>query len=388
MSPTPVIVSAVRTPIGKAGRSLAPLGAAQLGKVAVVEALRRSGVPTEDVQDLALGEVLQGGGDMARYITTEVGLDHIPGVAVQRQCASGLQAVSQVAADIAAGMISAGIGGGAESMTQMPQVMRRSPYPFGGVEPWVSPSHPDSPEAPNMKMGITVGENSAEEAGITREEQDEWSYHSHQRAIAAIDDGRFAEEIVPVEVPIGRGETRTVDTDEHPRRDTTPERLAKLPALFKPGGTVTAGNSSGINDGAAALVLTSDTYAADHGLDVLASIRSWASVGVEPRRTGLAPTVAIPTALERAGLTTDDVDLVEINEAFASMAVACARILGFDHDIVNVNGGAVGLGHPVACSGARVLVTLVHELRRRGGGIGVASLCAGGGMGAAMVVEV
>ncbi len=388
MSPTPVIVSAVRTPIGKAGRSLAPLGAAQLGKVAVVEALRRSGVPTEDVQDLALGEVLQGGGDMARYITTEVGLDHIPGVAVQRQCASGLQAVSQVAADIAAGMISAGIGGGAESMTQMPQVMRRSPYPFGGVEPWVSPSHPDSPEAPNMKMGITVGENSAEEAGITREEQDEWSYHSHQRAIAATDDGRFAEEIVPVEVPVGRGETRTVDTDEHPRRDTTPERLAKLPALFKPGGTVTAGNSSGINDGAAALVLTSDTYAADHGLDVLASIRSWASVGVEPRRTGLAPTVAIPTALERAGLTTDDVDLVEINEAFASMAVACARILGFDHDIVNVNGGAVGLGHPVACSGARVLVTLVHELRRRGGGIGVASLCAGGGMGAAMVVEV
>ncbi len=388
MSPTPVIVSAVRTPIGKAGRSLAPLGAAQLGKVAVVEALRRSGVPTEDVQDLALGEVLQGGGDMARYITTEVGLDHIPGVAVQRQCASGLQAVSQVAADIAAGMISAGIGGGAESMTQMPQVMRRSPYPFGGVEPWVSPSHPDSPEAPNMKMGITVGENSAEEAGITREEQDEWSYHSHQRAIAATDDGRFAEEIVPVEVPVGRGETRTVGTDEHPRRDTTPERLAKLPALFKPGGTVTAGNSSGINDGAAALVLTSDTYAADHGLDVLASIRSWASVGVEPRRTGLAPTVAIPTALERAGLTTDDVDLVEINEAFASMAVACARILGFDHDIVNVNGGAVGLGHPVACSGARVLVTLVHELRRRGGGIGVASLCAGGGMGAAMVVEV
>ncbi len=388
MSPTPVIVSAVRTPIGKAGRSLAPLGAAQLGKVAVVEALRRSGVPTEDVQDLALGEVLQGGGDMARYITTEVGLDHIPGVAVQRQCASGLQAVSQVAADIAAGMISVGIGGGAESMTQMPQVMRRSPYPFGGVEPWVSPSHPDSPEAPNMKMGITVGENSAEEAGITREEQDEWSYHSHQRAIAATDDGRFAEEIVPVEVPVGRGETRTVDTDEHPRRDTTPERLAKLPALFKPGGTVTAGNSSGINDGAAALVLTSDTYAADHGLDVLASIRSWASVGVEPRRTGLAPTVAIPTALERAGLTTDDVDLVEINEAFASMAVACARILGFDHDIVNVNGGAVGLGHPVACSGARVLVTLVHELRRRGGGIGVASLCAGGGMGAAMVVEV
>ncbi len=388
MSPTPVIVSAVRTPIGKAGRSLAPLGAAQLGKVAVVEALRRSGVPTEDVQDLALGEVLQGGGDMARYITTEVGLDHIPGVAVQRQCASGLQAVSQVAADIAAGMISAGIGGGAESMTQMPQVMRRSPYPFGGVEPWVSPSHPDSPEAPNMKMGITVGENSAEEAGITREEQDEWSYHSHQRAIAATDDGRFAEEIVPVEVPVGRGETRTVDTDEHPRRDTTPERLAKLPALFKPGGTVTAGNSSGINDGAAALVLTSDTYAAEHGLDVLASIRSWASVGVEPRRTGLAPTVAIPTALERAGLTTDDVDLVEINEAFASMAVACARILGFDHDIVNVNGGAVGLGHPVACSGARVLVTLVHELRRRGGGIGVASLCAGGGMGAAMVVEV
>ena len=237
-------------------------------------------------------------------------------------------------------------------------------------------------------MLITVGENTARECGITREESDHWSYHSNIRAAAAADDGRFAEEIVPVTVPAGRGETVTVSVDEHPRRDTSLEKLAALPSLTGPEGTITAGNSSGIADGGAALVVVARVYAEAHRMAPLATVRSWNSCGIEPARTGLAPTVCVPRALNRAGLSESDVDLVEINEAFASMSVACARKLGFPHDIVNVNGGAVGIGHPVGASGARILVTLIHELRRRGGGIGVGTLCAGGGMGSATVLEV
>ena len=267
-------------------------------------------------------------------------------------------------------------------------MFERSPFPFGGVERYLPPSHPDSAEAPNMNMLITVGENTARECGITREESDHWSYHSNIRAVAATDDGRFADEIVPLEVPAGRGETVTVSVDEHPRRDTTLEKLAALPSLDGSGRQITAGNSSGIADGGAALVVVARTYAEAHGMEPLATVRSWNSCGIEPARTGLAPTVCVPRALNRAGLSESDVDLVEINEAFASMAVACSRKLGFPHDIVNVNGGAVGIGHPVGASGARILVTLIHELRRRGGGIGVGTLCAGGGMGSATVLEV
>jgi acetyl-CoA C-acetyltransferase len=239
-----------------------------------------------------------------------------------------------------------------------------------------------------MNMLITVGENTARECGITREESDRWSLDSNLRAAAAFDKGRFADEIVPVTVPDGRGGTTQFAADEHPRRDTTLEKLAALPVLTGPGGQITAGNSSGIGDGGAAMVIVDRAYAERHGLAPLAVVRSWASVGIEPARTGLAPTVAVPRALERAGLGLSDVDLVEINEAFATMAVASSRKLGFPHDIVNVNGGAVGIGHPVGCSGARILVTLIHELRRRGGGIGVGTLCAGGGMGSATVLEV
>jgi acetyl-CoA C-acetyltransferase len=241
-----------------------------------------------------------------------------------------------------------------------------------------------------MNMLITVGENTARECGITREESDHWSYHSNIRAIAATDDGRFAEEIVPMTVPAGRGETVTVSLDEHPRRDTTLERLAKLPPLHPeiPGFSITAGNASGLNDGACALVLCDDAYARDHDLEALAVVHSWASAGVPPADTGLGPTVAVPKAVARAGLALDDMALVEINEAFASMAVASSRVLGFPHDIVNVNGSGCSLGHPVACTGARMIATLVYELRRRGGGYGVASMCAGGGMGSATVLEV
>jgi acetyl-CoA acetyltransferase family protein len=384
-----VIVAAVRSPIGRSGRSLAPLSIHDLAGQTISAAIRSADLEPTDIDDIVLGEVLQGGGCTARYVANALGLPpDTPGGAVQRQCATGMMAVQEAAANIRSGMADVVVAGGAESMTRSPLLFEKSPYPFGGVERFLPPSHPDSPDAPNTNMLITVGENTARECGITREESDHWSYHSNMRAIAATDDGRFADEIVPMTVRVGRGETATVSVDEHPRRDTTLEKLAALPSLTGPDGTVTAGNSSGIADGAAALIVVSGDYAESHGMEPLATVRSWNSCGIEPARTGLAPTICVPRALNRAGLSESDVDLVEINEAFASMSVACSRKLGFPHDIVNVNGGAVGIGHPIAASGARILVTLIHELRRRGGGIGIGTLCAGGGMGSATVVEV
>jgi acetyl-CoA C-acetyltransferase len=375
---TAVLLSAVRTPIGDAYKgALVGVSAFDLAKPVVAEAIKRGGVPADDVDDIVLGEVMEGGGNIARHVAIDLGLPlDTPGMAVQRACASGLSAVNAAAAEILAGMEQVVVAGGVASMSQTPQVLKAG-------EPWVSPTHPDTTDAPNLNMGITVGENTARQCGITREDQDHWSYWSHMRAVAATDDGRFGAEILPVPVA-----DRLVAHDEHPRRDCTLEKLASLPALFADDGTVTAGSSSSLNDGACAVVVADSGYAAANGLTRIATIRSWANAGVAPRETGIAPTVAIPRALERGGLTLADVDLVEINEAFASMAVASSRILGFDHEIVNVNGGAVGLGHPVACSGARILTTLVHELARRGGGIGVAALCAGGGMSTATVVEV
>ena len=384
-----VVVAAVRTPIGRTGRALAGLSLQEIGMQTVAGAIATAGLNPEDIDDLLLGEFLQGGGCTARYVANALGLPpDTPGGATQRQCATGMMALQEAAANIRSGMADAVIAGGVESMTRSPLLFEKSPFPFGGVQQFIPPSHPNTADAPNMNMLITVGENTARECGITREESDDWSYHSNIRAAAATDDGRFAEEIVPVTVPAGRGETVTVSVDEHPRRDTTLEKLAKLPSLTGPDGQITAGNSSGIADGGAALVVVSRSYAEAHGMTPLATVRSWNSCGIEPARTGLAPTVCVPRALNRAGLSESDVDLVEINEAFATMAVACSRKLGFPHDIVNVNGGAVGIGHPVGASGARILVTLIHELRRRGGGIGVGTLCAGGGMGSATVLEV
>ena len=386
-----VIVAAARTPIGTARRgSLAGLSAFELGRLAVEQALKRSGVSAEDLDDIVLGEVLQGGGDIARYVAVELGLTDVPGMAHNRHCASGMAAVQTAAANIRAGMDRVVIAGGTESITQSPQVFRKLPGAYSGVQPWLSPSHPETPDAPAMDMSITVGWNTAQRCDVTREEMDDWAYHSHRRAIAAIDEGRLREEIFAVEVPAGRGETRIFDTDEHPRRDTTPEKLAALPPMHPeiPGFSITAGNASGLNDGACAMVVCDDGYAREHDLEVLGVIRSWASAGLPPADTGLGPTVAIPKALDRAGRSLGEVELVEINEAFASMAVASSRILGFPHEIVNVNGSGCSLGHPVACTGARMITTLVYELRRRGGGLGVASMCAGGGMGSATVVEV
>jgi acetyl-CoA acyltransferase len=384
-----VIVTAIRTPIGRTGRGLAPLTLQEIGAQTIAAAIARSGLDPHEIDDLIIGEVLQGGGCTARYIANVLGLPpDTPGGTVQRQCATGMMAVQEAAANIRSGMARVVIAGGIESMTRSPAIFAKSPVPFGHMTQFIPPSHPDTPDAPNMNMLITVGENTANECGITREESDHWSYHSNLRAAAAADDGRFAEEVIGMTVPVGRGETATFSVDEHPRRDTTLEKLAALPSLTGPNGTITAGNSSGIADGGAALVVVEREYAEAHGMEILATVRSWASSGIEPARTGLAPIIAVPRALQLGGLDVSDVDLVEINEAFASMAVACSRKLGFSHDIVNVNGGAVGIGHPVAASGARILVTLIHELRRRGGGIVVGTLCAGGGMGSATVLEV
>jgi acetyl-CoA acyltransferase len=384
-----VIVAATRTPIGRSGKALAGLTLIDIGMQTVAGVLASVELDPADIDDMVLGEALQGGGDTARYIANALGLPpDTPGGATQRQCATGMMAVQDAAANIRAGMADVIVAGGIESMTRFPALYAKSPLPFGEMQRFSPPSHPDSPEAPNMNMLITVGENTARECGITREEADTWSYHSHMRAVAATEDGRFAEEIVPVTVPAGKGQTVTVSVDEIPRADTTLEKLAALRSLTGPEGQVTAGNSSGVGDGGAALVLTSRAYAEAHNLTPLATVRAWNSAGIEPARTGLAPTICVPRALGKAGLSESDVDLVEINEAFATMAVASSRKLGFSHDIVNVNGGGIGLGHPIACTGARILVTLTHELRRRGGGIGVATLCAGGGMGSATVIEV
>jgi acetyl-CoA C-acetyltransferase len=244
----------------------------------------------------------------------------------------------------------------------------------------MSPSHPETPDAPLWDMSITVGENTARIAGLTRESVDEWAYHSHQRAAASVANGFFEEEIVAV---------GSFAVDEHPRGDTTLERLASLPVLHPEleNATVTAGNAAGLNDGAAAVVMVADDYASANGLTPLARIIAWASVGDDPARTGLTPTIAIPKALERAGMKVGDVDLFEINEAFCAVAVAASRQLGIDHEIVNVNGSGCGLGHPIACTGTRMVVTMLNELRRREKSIGCVSMCAGGGMGSALVFE-
>ena len=389
--PEAVVVSACRTAIATAFKGrLAHTSAFELGHVIVEASLKRSGLSAEDIDDVILGEGMYGGGDIARHAAVTNGMPHLPGVAVNRHCASSLTAVAMAAGSVRAGMEEAIIAGGVESRSTAPLARWRTPGTQEWTDPWMPPTHPDRPDAPNQDMSITVGWNTAQIAGVSREEMDAWALRSHRKAIEAIDAGRFADEIVPVQALLPDGGRVDFTVDEHPRRDTSMERLAALKPLHPeiPGFSITAGNSSGINDAAAALTVTSDRLAAERGLTPLAVIRSWASVGVDPAETGLAPTKAIPKALGRAGLSLQDVGLFEINEAFAAMCVATVRSLGIDPDIVNVSGSGCGLGHPVSATGARMLTTLIHEMRRRGGGIAVASMCAGGGMGAAVVVEV
>jgi acetyl-CoA C-acetyltransferase len=387
----PVILAACRTAIGSAFRgSLTETSAFDLAEAVVVATLDRSGLEAADIEDVVLAEGLYGGGVIARHAAVTAGLTHVPGLAVNRHCAASLASVQIAAADVASGMVDAVIAGGVSSPSTSPKSTWRKPGTTEVTEGWISPSHPDSPEAPNLDMSITVGWNAATLAGVTREEMDAWAARSHQRAIESIDRGDFTDEIVPITVTRGDGETITWDTDEHPRRGSTVEKLAGLKVLHPEieDFSITAGNSSGINDGAAAVMVASAELAAERGVEPLATILGWASVGVDPAETGLANATVIPKALEKAGVALADVKRFEINEAFASVLVATCRQLGLDEDRVNVNGSGCSLGHPVAATGGRMLVTLIHELQRQGGGIGVASMCAGGGMGAATVIEV
>lgn len=380
-----VIVSAVRTPIGRSHKgTLVDVDAFSLAEVVIKAVMDRAGIDASVLDDLVVAESLQGGGVIARNVALRLGLTDVPGLADNRHCAAGLSAIQIASGSIRAGMDRVVIAGGTESLSSTPRVLKAQPASSGDFQPWYSPTHPETPRAPNRDMSITVGENTARIAGVSRAEADEWALHSHLRAAASRDQGLFEAEIVPV--PVG---DRLFERDEQPRSDTTIEKLSELPVLHPEltGATVTAANSSGINDGAAAVVVTADDFAAAHGMEVLGRIRSWASIGVDPERTGLAPTVAIPKALERAGMKIGDVDLFEINEAFCSMAVACTRSLGLDREIVNVNGSGCGLGHPVAATGARMVVTMLHELRRRGGNVGCVSMCAGGGMASALILE-
>ena len=384
-----VIVSAARTPIGRANKgSLVGVDAFQLARVAVGAAIERSGVPTTDIDDIVVAESLQGGGVIARYVAVELGLDAVPGMSDNRHCAAGLSAIQIGASSIMAGMTDVIVAGGTESLSTSPSSFKR-PGLGEDAQPWMSPSHRETPDAPAFDMTITVGDNTAREMGLTRRDVDEWAAYTHGQAIQSIDNGWFESQIVSVEAPQLDGSTKLFSVDEHPRRGVTVESLGDLKPLHPEieGFTVTAGNAAGLNDAAAAVVLTSGDYAQANGVQPLARVISWGNAGVAPARTGMGPTVAIPKALDRAGLTVGDIDLWEINEAFCSVPVAAYRTLGIDPTILNVNGSGCSLGHPIAATGARMVVTMIHELQRRGLQTGVVSMCAGGGMGSALVLQ-
>lgn len=381
----PLIVSAVRTAIGTSFKgSLASTSAHQLARTVVSAAVARSGADPGAIDDVILAESLAGGGVLARYAAVEAGMPTVSGLALNRHCAGGLTAIGVAASAIRAGAEHLLVAGGVQSTSTAPALRD----PFALETPWFSDPHPPQADAPPQDVSISVGWNTAVEAGLTREAMDGWALRSHQRAIAAIDGGRFRDEIVPLELTAEDG-VRLFDVDEHPRRDTTPEKLARLRVLHPEidGFSVTAGNASGVNDAAAAVVVASADAARAHGLSGMAAIRSWASVGIDPARTGLAPVGAIRKALDRAGLKVSDIDLWEINEAFASVPMAVGAELGLDETVVNPYGSGCSLGHPIAATGARMVTTLAHEIGRGGARTAVAAMCAGGGMGYAVVLE-
>jgi 3-oxoadipyl-CoA thiolase len=391
-----VILDALRTPIGRYGGVLSGVRPDDLAAHVVRIALERNGLDPQTIDEVYMGCANQAGEDnrnVARMAALLAGLPvEVPGVTVNRLCASGLEAAVQGSRQLKLGDADLVLAGGVESMTRAPLVMLKPEQGFqrGNVEMidttlgWrlINPNMSHSTDS----MGQT-GENVAERYGVSREDQDAFALESHRRAVAAAEAGRFDDEIVTVEVPQPKGEPVTIHADEGPRPDTSLERLAKLKPIFREGGTVTAGNSSSLNDGAACLVLASAERAKELGREPLARIVATGSAGVDPAYMGIGPVPATRKALERAGLTIDDIDLVELNEAFASQVLASMRELGIEHEKLNVNGGAIAIGHPLGCSGARLLGTLAHELRRRGGRYGLATLCIGVGQGLACVIE-
>lgn len=387
-----VIAGACRTPIGSFGGALKDLSASDLGAVVVRESLIRAGLRPESVGDVILGCVLQAGAGMnvARQASLKAGLPvDVPAETINRVCGSGLQAIVHAAEEVRSGFVDVVVAGGTESMSNAPYVLKgaRWGYRMGHAEALDSLIDDGLTCAiESCHMGLTA-EEIASRYGVSRADQDAFAAESQRRAVQAIAEGRMRAEIVPVEVPKRKGEVLRVDTDEYPRAGTTVEKLGTLKPAFKKDGSVTAGNASGINDGAAAAVVMAEASAARLGVTPLARIVSYAVTGVEPKLMGMGPVPAIRRALDRAGLRAAEIGLFEVNEAFAAQSLAVIRELGLDQAVVNVNGGAIALGHPIGASGARLLTTLVHALRARHQRYGVASLCIGGGMGIAMVVE-
>jgi acetyl-CoA C-acetyltransferase len=388
----PVILSACRTPIGSFGGVFKDVSAVDLAAVVIREAIARARVQPADVGDVVMGCVLQAGAGMnvARQASLKAGLPvEVPGETVNRVCGSGLQAVVHAVEAIRVGYVDTMVAGGTESMSNAPYLLTgaRWGYRMGNAEAIDSMLHEGLTCAiGTCHMGITA-EEVATRSTVSRADQDAFAAESQLRAGQAIAEGRFRDEIIPVPIPQKKGDPVLVDTDEYPRAGTTVEKLAALKPAFKKDGSVTAGNSSGINDGAAAVVVTTREKADRVGTLPLARILAYASTAVDPKIMGMGPVPAVRKVLERARLTIDDVDLFELNEAFAAQSVAVTRELGLDPAKVNVNGGAIALGHPIGASGARVLTTLVYALRARKLRYGVASLCIGGGMGIAMAVE-
>jgi acetyl-CoA C-acetyltransferase len=387
-----VILSACRTPIGSFGGALKDVSAVDLGAVVIREAVARANVKPADIGDVVMGCVLQAGVGMnvARQAALKAGLPmEVPGETVNRVCGSGLQAVVHAVEALRVGYVDAMVAGGSESMSNAPYILKgaRWGYRMGNGEVVDSMLAEGLSCAMNAcHMGITAEEVAAR-YNISRTDQDAFSAESQRRAAAAIQDGRFAAEIVPVDIPQKKGEPVRFQVDEYPRAGTTIDKLAALKPAFKKDGSVTAGNASGINDGAAALVVTTAEKARKVGTPPLARILAYVSTGVDPKIMGIGPIPAVRKVLERAGLQTSQVDLFELNEAFAAQSVAVVRELGLSADRVNVNGGAIALGHPIGASGARILTTLVYALRARKRRYGVAALCIGGGMGIALAVE-
>ncbi|MFB5281155.1 thiolase family protein [Peribacillus sp. Hz7] len=387
-----VIVDGVRTPIGRYGGGLKDVKSGFLASRVIESVLEKANVSPTIVDEVILGEVRQTSeaSNVARVAALRAGIpSSTPAFTVNRLCASGMQAIASGVQQIQSGQAKVVIAGGTESMSNAPIFIRGSR--FGGDQTQLVDSNKENGQQPQetygyqLGMGITA-ENVAEKYNVSREDQDKFAYESQQRADRAIKQDVFREEIAPVTVQVKRS-TIVVDTDEHPRPETTLEKLGTLKPAFKPDGSVTAGNACGRNDGAAAVLLMSEEEAASQNLQPYAAIVDWAAVGVPPEIMGIGPVPAVQKLLERTELTINDIDLFEINEAFASQALAVQRELGIDPEKCNVNGGAIALGHPLGATGARIVVTLMHELKRRGGRYGVAALCIGGGQGMAILIE-
>ena len=390
--PKTVILSAARTPVGKLGGGLAAVDATELGGTAIKAALERAEVAPEQVQHVVMGQVLQAGQGQipSRQAQIKAGIPkEVPSETINKVCASGIRAAGLIDAAVRAGDLDIAVGGGMESMSKAPYMLKEARFGFRmgdgkAIDAMINDGLTNPFSGKHMAQEAS---EVAAELEMTRADMDRWALRSHELAVKATDEGRLPEEIVPVTIKGRKGDT-TVEIDEAPRRDSTLESLSKLPPIFLKDGTHTAGNSPGVNDGGGALVLASDVWAKANGRAALATIVAQSAVADDFPYLARTPAKAAQKALEKAGLTADDIDLWEINEAFASVTLNSIRMLGIDEDKVNVNGGAVALGHPIGASGARILGALVHELRRRGGGLGCAAICSGGGQGDAVIVEV